>query len=69
MTDATGNVTEVINNRPPLIRTISTHLAALAVGGAPEPSTVKTLTPIRLRLQPPSLKSYKLSRRTQTLTR
>ena len=34
MTDATGNVTEVINNRPPLIRTISTHLAALAVGGA-----------------------------------
>lgn len=34
MTETTGNVTEVINNHPPLIRTISTHLAALAVGGA-----------------------------------
>lgn len=34
MTATTGNVTEVINTRPPLIRTISTHLLALAVGGA-----------------------------------
>lgn len=34
MTTTTGNVTEVINSRPPLIRTISTHLLALAVGGA-----------------------------------
>ena len=34
MTATTGNVTEVINSRPPLIRTISTHLLALAVGGA-----------------------------------
>lgn len=34
MTATTGNVTEVTNSRPPLIRTISTHLLALAVGGA-----------------------------------
>lgn len=34
MTATTGNVTEVINSHPPLIRTISTHLLALAVGGA-----------------------------------
>lgn len=34
MTATTRNVTEVTNSRPPLIRTISTHLLALAAGGA-----------------------------------